>query len=81
MLENVPISAYAICYGPLAMIIIGFIVFATLTDRHARRTYLRQMSPLTEDEQPESQPIPRQKPERAQTPAGSTVEIMPDAQG
>jgi hypothetical protein len=81
MLENVPISAYAICYGPLALTIIGFIVFAALTDRNARRTYLRHMNPLTEDEQPESQPIQRDRPIRAETPAGPRVQINPEGQG
>lgn len=39
--ERVPLSAYAICYAPLAIMIIGIITFFAMTDWHARRRYLR----------------------------------------
>lgn len=37
----IPFSAYALCLFPLATVILSFIAFATLTDRHANRPYLR----------------------------------------
>lgn len=77
MLENFPLSAYAICYGPLAMTIIGFIVFAYFTDKHARRTYLRQTDPRPESERPEVQPVSVDRPMRAETPAGVSLKILP----
>lgn len=52
MFESIPISGYALCYGPLAVVIIGFIVAAAITDSKARRTYLRYFegrSPRTPD--------------------------------
>jgi hypothetical protein len=79
MLENVPISALAICYAPLALTIIGFIVFAWMTDADARRRYLRQLDMRTEDERPEMEPVEREKPLTAQTPGGSAVTIQPTA--
>lgn len=39
----IPWSGYLLCFIPLAAIIFGFIAAAALTDRHARRTYLRYM--------------------------------------
>lgn len=79
MLENVPISALAICYAPLALTILGFIVFAWWTDEDARRRYLRQIDLRPESERPETQPIVREKEITAQTPAGSLVTIKPEA--
>jgi hypothetical protein len=79
MLENFPISAYAICYGPLAMTIIGFIVFAYFTDKHARRTYLREMDPRPDSERLEDvqSPVVVDRPIRAETPAGVSLKILP----
>lgn len=37
----IPASGFVLCFLPLAFVIAGFIVAATFTDRHARRTYLR----------------------------------------
>lgn len=77
MLENMPLSAYGVCYGPLALIILGFIVFASLTDAHARRTYLRRMDPRPESERPDDAPIAVTSAVRAQTPAGASVSFAP----
>jgi len=78
MLENVPISGLAICYGPLALTIIGFIAFAVLTDADARRTYLRRLDPRTEEERGEEDPLPLTEPVVAATPSGRIVELRPD---
>jgi hypothetical protein len=51
MFGDFPLNALAFCYGPLAVMIIGFIAFAVLSDAHSRRTYLRVMDPRPEDEQ------------------------------
>lgn len=77
MLENFPLSGFAICYGPLALVIIGFITFAVITDAHARRTYLRRLDPRPEVERLPDAPIPVDKPTTAQTPAGAVVTLMP----
>jgi hypothetical protein len=73
MLNNVPLSAYVLCYGPLALTIIGFIAFAAITDANARRTYLRQDPTLPAHEMP-----PVTKRVDARTPAGARVTIAPD---
>lgn len=77
MLENLPLSAYAICYGPLALTIILFIVFAARTDAHARRTYLRRLDPRPEAERPDDAPLEVTRPTRAETPAGMRVTLLP----
>jgi len=70
MLYDTPIEAYVLCYGPLVITVLGFILFAIMTDGDARRTYLRRLM--------------GRKPERAtkavhaQTPAGVRVTILPD---
>lgn len=80
MLENLPLSAYGVCYGPLALIILGFIVFASLTDVHARRTYLRRLDPRPESERPDDAPLAVTRPVSAQTPAGASVSFAPAEQ-
>lgn len=77
MLENLPLSAYGVCYGPLALIIFGFIVFASLSDAHARRTYLRRLDPRPESERPDDAPIALTSQIIAETPAGATVSLAP----
>jgi hypothetical protein len=37
----IPLSGFLLCFVPLALVILGFIAAATVTDRHARRSYLR----------------------------------------
>lgn len=71
-LEGVPISGLAICYAPLLITVLGFIVFAALTDVDARRSYLRRdVGTFT----PPSQPI------IAETPSGAEVIIGVNANG
>lgn len=41
-LQDVPLSALLLCYGPLLLTVGGFILFAAATDANARRTYLRR---------------------------------------
>lgn len=66
---DIPLNAYLICYGPLAVTVLGFILFAVLTDVDSRRTYLRLIPGRT----------PRDESERldAETPAGDFVSIVP----
>ena len=78
MLENLPLSAYAICYGPLVLVVLGLIGFAALTDANARRTYLRRLDPRPESERPVDEPLPVTKPIKAETPAGGRVVTQPD---
>lgn len=79
MLEGIPITGYTLCYGPLAVIIIGFIIFAAMTDGIARRTYLRLLDPRP-DEERFSDPAPVKtvdKPTTTITPSGATVTLQP----
>lgn len=78
MLENFSLSGFFLCYAPLAVVIIGFIAFAGLTDAHARRTYLRRMDPRPEAEHPDDEPVALDKPVRAETPAGLAVTLTPE---
>lgn len=66
MFENYQFSGLLLCYGPLALVILGFIAFAVLTDKNARRTYLRQVDGPAAD-----------APVTAQTPAGMVVTLLP----
>ena len=78
MLENLTLSGFFICYVPLALVIVGFIIFAGITDAHARRSYLRQMDLRQENERPEAEPLPIEQPYRTETPAGMTVTLTPE---
>jgi cytochrome c-type biogenesis protein CcmH/NrfF len=40
-LPPIPASGYLLCFIPLALVIIGFIVAARFTDQHATRPYRR----------------------------------------
>lgn len=80
MLENIPISGLAICYGPLALTIIGFIAFAVLTDADARRPYLRRLDPRTETERGDEEPLQISEQIFTSTPSGMVVEIIPEEQ-
>ena len=77
LLENMPLSGYALCYGPLALIIIGFIVFAAMTDADARRPYLRQTDPRPEAERGSDPVVEVSAPLSAETPAGARVTLLP----
>ncbi|MGF1507652.1 MAG: hypothetical protein ACFB51_21370 [Anaerolineae bacterium] len=78
MLEGIPISGYILCYGPLALTVIGFIIFAALTDVDARRTYLRWLDPRPEEERLQDHETPVITREiKAETPSGVRVIIKP----
>lgn len=78
MLADFPLSGFAICYGPLLLMIGGFIAYAVITDAHARRTYLRRLDKRAEDERPPLEALPVTKRTETETPAGMEVVIMPD---
>jgi predicted flap endonuclease-1-like 5' DNA nuclease len=83
MFIDVPISAIALCYAPLGIMILGFIGFATLTDFDARRTYLRDMDPRTDEELTPEDYMAKRKPNRtleAEIPSGSRVMITPETE-
>lgn len=69
MIGSTPIEAYLVCYGPLLLTVLGFILFAAITDGDARRTYLRR------PEGYEAEPVT--KAVNAKTPAGVPVTILP----
>ncbi len=75
--DYVTISGILICYGPLAVTIIGFIAFAALTDGDARRTYLRRIDMRTEEEMPEVLPPVITEPIDAETPSRARVRLIP----
>lgn len=78
MLENIPISGYAICYGPLALTLLLFVLFASRTDAHARRTYLRRLDPRPESERTDT-PLEVTRVIQAETPTGMRVTLAPSA--
>lgn len=69
MFEISQYSGVVLCYGPLALIIIGFIAFAILTDSNARSTYLRRMAGKSATNAPVN----------TVTPSGLKVTIKPEA--
>jgi len=77
MFGDFPISALAICYGPLALMIIGFIAFAAITDSDATATYLRRMDDRPEDEQPPRDFVTVSEARATRTPSGSPVSLRP----
>ncbi len=82
MLFDFPISAIALCYAPLAIMILGFIGFAIMTDADARRTYLRDMDPRIDDDLTTADVLAKRKTDRtleAETPSGSRVMVKPES--
>lgn len=73
------VEGILLCYGPLALMLIGFVAFAWLTDADARRTYLRRLDLRPEAEAPEVLPPVLTQRTVAYTPAGSRVIIDPTA--
>lgn len=73
MIDMQLLEAIAICYGPLALVVIGFVVAALFTDGDARRTYLRYF-PSRDGHGPREV----NEPLTAETPARVTVTILPD---
>ncbi len=75
-LQDVPITGLLFCYGPLILTVLGFIVFAALTDGNARRTYLRRkIGP--EEKNLGKQVGVRTRPLTVATPAGSYLTVQP----
>jgi cytochrome c-type biogenesis protein CcmH/NrfF len=52
----IPISAFVLCFLPLAVTIIGFIVAARATDRQATAPYLR-LDPAKSNEEAGTPPV------------------------
>lgn len=77
--QSLGLSSYVLCYGPLALVIFGFIAFAILTDGKARRTYLRRLDMRPEAERVDEGPINRTRSINALTPSGVSVRIDPEA--
>lgn len=75
--DDLSVSGLLICYGPLAVTIIGFVLFAAMTDLDTRRTYLRVMELAPEDELPPTLPPKVTTRTRAETPSGSKVILIP----
>lgn len=63
-----PFSAYALCFLPLATVIIGLFTFFFLTDRHANRPYLRYNAFVAATHTPEE--AAAREPAVGETPAG-----------
>jgi predicted flap endonuclease-1-like 5' DNA nuclease len=78
MFEQIPFSGYLICYGPLALVIFGFIFLAARTDKDARRTYLRILDPRPEKERPVQRRLPTDREMMVSTPSGLPVMVKPD---
>lgn len=76
--QSLGLSSYVLCYGPLALVIFGFIAFAILTDGKARRTYLRRLDMRPEAERVDEGPIDRTRSINALTPSGVSVRIDPE---
>ncbi len=74
--QELGLSAYLLCYGPLALILLGFIAFAFLTDKQARSTYLRRLDPRPEAKRIDT-PVARAHEVSAYTPAGIGVRLLP----
>lgn len=77
MFEQLQFSGLVLCFGPLALIIFGFIAFAALTDKNARRTYLRNLDPRPESERLGEPVSAVAGPLVTETPSGIRVKIEP----
>jgi len=76
MFQGLQLSGILLCYGPLALVVFGFIAFALITDKISTRTYLRNMDPRPEDECDE--PVVVKAPVQGITPSGLVVAVTPD---
>lgn len=81
LVQYLSVDGILLCYGPLALTILGFIGFAGLTDGDARARYLRRLDLRTEWEAPEVPDPVVTEPTTARTPAGGRVTIDPTADG
>ncbi len=78
MFEELQLSSLVLCYGPLLLVVGGFIAFAIYTDGLARKTYLRNTDPRPDDEREHTEPIVHSHEMVAATPSGFLVAIEPD---
>ncbi|PJF27154.1 MAG: hypothetical protein CUN53_05125 [Phototrophicales bacterium] len=75
-LQDVPLTGLLFCYVPLILTVLGFIVFAALTDGNSRRTYLRRKIG-SEEKNLANQVKARTRPMTVATPAGSYLTVQP----
>jgi len=80
MFQQMAFSGLLLCYGPLLLVVGGFIAFAFLTDRHATRQYLRRLDPRPEAERVDEGPLPVNKSMRSRTASGVPVVLQPAAE-
>lgn len=78
-LQDVPLTGLLFCYVPLILTVLGFIVFAALTDGNARRTYLRRKIGA-EEKNLGNQVKTRTRPLTVATPAGAYLTVQPTPQ-
>jgi hypothetical protein len=64
-----PVSAYLLCYFPLALVVLGLITWFVITDRHAGRPYVR-FNPFVAATTPPAE-LEQRPPAVGETPAGS----------
>lgn len=81
LVQYLSVDGILLCYGPLALTILGFIGFAALTDADARARYLRRLDLRTEWEAPEIPDPVVTEPVTARTPSGARVTIDPTTPG
>jgi predicted flap endonuclease-1-like 5' DNA nuclease len=77
--QSLALSGYVLCYGPLALVILGFIAFAMITDAQARSVYLRRLDTRPEAERVDEGPVPVNQSMRVMTPSGASVDLLQDA--
>lgn len=71
-LQDVPLTGIAFCYAPLLLTVLGFIIFAAMTDLDARRTYLRRAL---------GKVVPPAQPMLVETPSRAEVVLVPPMGG
>lgn len=67
--QQTPFSAFALCYIPLAVVVLGLLALFFMTDEHARRPYLRSNPYIAASATP--QELEQRQPATGETPAGS----------
>ena len=77
MFQELPLSGVILCYGPLLLVVGGFIAFAYYTDSLARKPYLRNLDPRSDAERPVVTPIGVVSDTATITPAGFKVILQP----
>lgn len=77
MFQELPLSGVILCYGPLLLVVGGFIAFAYYTDSLARKSYLRNLDPRPDAERPPVTPFTVAQEVATITPAGFKVILAP----